>query len=307
MDTGLITRIIGEIVDAGCLWLLLTGGEPLIRSDFRNIYLEAKKRGILVTLFTNGTLIDTKAADFLAEWRPSSVEVTLYGATQETYENITRIPGSHKHCMQAIELLLQRKVPLKLKTVAMRQNVHEMPLMREFAESMGLEFRFDTLINARLDHSRGPLSSRLKAEDVLSLDRADDMRWRELEKLCRENADVPGSALLYSCAAGDTSFHIDPYGNLGMCVMARRQSYNLREGRFDRGWSVFLKEVKARRPSAANRCRTCGLLFLCGQCPGWSQVEHGDDETPVAFLCEIAYNRAEALDLRAGKETEEIS
>jgi radical SAM protein with 4Fe4S-binding SPASM domain len=307
MDTALISRIIGEIVDAGCLWLLLTGGEPLIRSDFREIYLQAKKRGMLVTIFTNGTLIDEEDADFLAEWRPSSVEVTLYGATQKTYEDITQVHGSYKRCMRGIELLLQRKVALKLKTMAMRQNVREIPMMKEYAESMGLEFRFDPLVNARLDSGRGPLSSRLGVEDVLRLDREDGMRWRELGRLCRENAGDPGSAMLYSCGAGGTSFHVDPYGKLCMCVMARNQSYDLRDGRFGEGWSVFLKDLKAKKTSAGNRCRTCGLRSLCGQCPGWSQVEHGDDETPVAFLCEIAYNRAEAFELETGRKAKERS
>jgi radical SAM protein with 4Fe4S-binding SPASM domain len=306
MDTALIARIIGESVDEGCLWLLLTGGEPLIRTDFREIYLQAKRRGMLITVFTNGTLIDAEAADFLAEWRPSSVEVTLYGATQKTYEDITRVRGSYKRCMQGIEFLLQRKVPLTLKTMAMRQNIHEIPMMREYAERIGLEFRFDPLINARLDGDRGPFSSRLGVEDVLRLDREDGMRWREMEKLCREDAGDPASAMLYSCGAGDTSFHVDPYGNLCMCVMARNQSYDLRDGRFGEGWSVFLRSVKARSPGTENRCSTCGLRSLCGQCPGWSQVEHGDDETPVAFLCEIAYNRAEAFGLNTAKEAREI-
>jgi len=57
--------ILDEVADAGCLWLLITGGEPLLRPDFRDIYMYAKRKGFLITLFTNGTLLDADIADQL--------------------------------------------------------------------------------------------------------------------------------------------------------------------------------------------------------------------------------------------------
>src|SRR5579872_2106852 len=92
-------RLLDELVAAGTLWILYTGGEIFARSDFLQIYTEAKKRGFLVTLFTNGTMITPRVADYLAEWRPFAIEITLYGATQETYEALTKIPGSYAKCM----------------------------------------------------------------------------------------------------------------------------------------------------------------------------------------------------------------
>ncbi|UCD72074.1 MAG: radical SAM protein, partial [Syntrophobacterales bacterium] len=75
-------RILDAIAEEGCLWLLLTGGEPFIRRDFVEIYTYAKRRGFLITLFTNGTLIDPEIADFLREWPPRSIEITLYGMSE---------------------------------------------------------------------------------------------------------------------------------------------------------------------------------------------------------------------------------
>ena len=65
MSTASVLRLIDELVDMGCLWFLITGGEPMLRPDFREIYLHAKKRGLLVIIFTNGTLIDDEMAAFL--------------------------------------------------------------------------------------------------------------------------------------------------------------------------------------------------------------------------------------------------
>ncbi len=108
------------------MWLLFTGGEIFARKDFLDIYTHAKKRGLLITLFTNGTQITPAIADYLADWRPFAIEITLYGRTRETYERLTRVPGSFDRCMRGIRLLKERGLPLKLKTVAVTINRHEM-------------------------------------------------------------------------------------------------------------------------------------------------------------------------------------
>ena len=295
MNTGTIKDLVSQAVDQGCLWLLFTGGEPLLRPDFGEIYLHAKKKGMLLTLFTNGTLMDERLADFLAEWRPFSAEITLYGATEKTYEEITRVKGSFKRCLTGIELLLKRKVPLKLKTMAMKQNFHEISRMKAHAESLGLHFRFDPMVNSRLDRDRGPLATRLDPEEIVTLDIEDERRAEEWRKAFHNLAGSPGSDRLYTCGAGLDSFHIDPYGNLTICIMARKESYNLNVGSFAEGWYNFVGSMRERAPGRETRCRTCELGSLCGQCPGWSQAEHGDDESPVDFLCEVAHRRAECF------------
>ena len=86
-------RMLDELVAMGCFWILYTGGEIFARKDFLEIYTYAKKKGFLITLFTNGTIINEQIADYLAEWPPFAIEITLYGRTRETYEALTAIPG----------------------------------------------------------------------------------------------------------------------------------------------------------------------------------------------------------------------
>src|ERR1044072_107466 len=126
-------RLVDEIVEAGCFWLLYTGGEIFARRDFLDIYTYAKSKGLIITLFTNATMITEKIADYLVQYRPFSIEVTLYGRTKETYEQLTGIPGSYEKCLRGIELLRERKLPLKLKTVALTINKHEVYDMKRFA------------------------------------------------------------------------------------------------------------------------------------------------------------------------------
>ena len=145
------SQILDEIADAGCLWLLFTGGEIFIRRDFFEIYTYARKKGMLITLFTNGTLITPEIAERIAQEPPFAIEITIYGHTRETYEAVTRTSGSYNRCINGINLLRDHGLPLKLKTMALTTNKHEVRAMKQFVEEgLGLEFKFDAMINPRL-------------------------------------------------------------------------------------------------------------------------------------------------------------
>ncbi|NIO49841.1 MAG: radical SAM protein [Candidatus Aminicenantes bacterium] len=290
-----VFSILDQIAEEGCLWLLLTGGEPLLRKDFLEIYAYAKKKGFLISLFTNGTIITPKIADYLAEWLPLLVEITLYGATEEIYEKVTGIPGSFKRCQRGIELLLERKIPLGLKTMAMTLNRNELSNIREYAEGLGVKFRFDPIINPKLDGSRAPCNFRLSPEEVVKLDLADEKRVKEWREFCYKFIGPLQDEYLFNCGAGISTFHIDPYGQMSSCEMTRFQNYDLRRGSFKEGWHHFIPELLALKPASDYPCGQCELISLCGQCPGWAYLENGNPETPVEYLCQIAHLRAEAF------------
>jgi radical SAM protein with 4Fe4S-binding SPASM domain len=290
--------ILDQITDEGCLWLLLTGGEPFIRPDFFDIYTYAKKKGMLITLFTNGTTITPRIADYLAEWRPSSIEVTLYGSTKETYERVTGVYGSYEHCMRGIDLLMERKLPLTLKSMIMTLNKHEVGEMKAYAESLGVDFRFDPVVNMRLDGDRGPKEFRILPEEIVELDLKDEERLKEWKEFCSKFLGLPQNPeYLYQCGAGLEVFHIDPHGQLFPCMMARMSGFDLRHGKFSEGWHAFIPRIIEQKWSQDIPCKKCYLLSLCDQCPGWAYVENGDQERPVKYLCHIAHMRGEAFGL----------
>lgn len=293
-----VFHIFDQVAEAGCLWLLLTGGEPLARKDFLEIYTYAKKKGFLITLFTNGTLITPKIADYLAEWLPFIVEITLYGVTKETHEKVTGIPGSFKRCQRGIELLLERKIPLGLKTMVMTINRNEFSNIKEYAEGLGVKFRFDPILNPKLDGSKIPCNFRLSPEEVVKLDLADEKRVKEWREFCEKFIGPFQADNLFNCGAGVSTFHIDPYGQMSSCEMIRFQNYDLRRGSFEEGWHHAIPEFLALKPTSDYPCGKCELISLCGQCPGWAYLENGNPETPVEYLCQIAHLRAEAFNTK---------
>jgi radical SAM protein with 4Fe4S-binding SPASM domain len=285
--------VVDQIVDEGCLWLLFTGGEPFIREDFLDLYTFSKKKGLLITLFTNGTLITRRIAEHLSEWPPLNIEITLYGHSEQTYERITAAPGSFKQCMQGIELLLDLGLPVKLKTMVTTINQHEVNEMKTLAENLGVEFRFDTLLNARLDGNKNPGRFRISPREVLALDCEDENRAKDWKKYYACFMGLPQQTdYLYQCSAGLTLFHVNPYGELSSCIMSRTPSYDLRHGTFQEGWHEFILEARKQRWTHDSICKSCELISTCDQCPGWAQVEKGDQESMVEYLCEIAHLRA---------------
>ena len=283
-----IKRILDEVTDAGCLWLLLTGGDPFIRQDFLDIYAYARRKGLILTLFTNGTLLTRRIADYLAEWRPFNIEITLYGATQETYERVTGIPGSYARCRRGIDLLLERKLPLGLKTAVMTLNQHELDQMKLLADSLGVPFRYDPALDPALDGSTYPTLLRLTPEQIIAVEKADPDRSSRWEERFKRNHVIPISERgMYLCGAGKQGFHIDAAGQLCLCLSARRPSYDLRQGSFKEGWEQFLPQVTSRQYSADFACLGCELRRVCAQCPALAELEHGDSERRVEFLCQL--------------------
>jgi radical SAM protein with 4Fe4S-binding SPASM domain len=290
-----VCRILDQLAEAGCLWLLLTGGEIFARKDFLDIYQHAKGRGFIITLFTNATMITEDIADYLARWRPFAIEVTLYGATRETYERLTGVPGSYQRCMRGIDLLLDRRLPVKLKTVALTINRHEVPQMRRLIEERGGgALRMDAMINPRVDCSRSPLEVRLSSEEVVALDLDEPARvaeWRNLA--ARHAAPRPRSDEVYACNGGLHSFAINPYGQLSLCTLSQRETYDLRRGSFQEGWHHFLGRVRGRKISRVTKCTDCQIRVVCGMCPANGELDSGGDpERPVDFLCQTAHLRA---------------
>lgn len=293
-------RILDELADAGGLWLLFTGGEIFARADFLDIYKHAKSRGFLITLFTNATQITSAIADTLAEWPPFSVEVTLYGRTRETYERLTGVPGSFDRCMRGIRLLKERGLPVKLKTVAVTINRHEIADMQRFAaEELGIGFKFDGMINARIDCSHSPLEVRLTASELVQLDMEDPVREAEWARMVRDRPVVKRAAdqpdTVYHCGGGLSAFSIDPEGKMNICVLSQKDSYDLRKGSVADGWNGFLAKTRMRPATRRTKCTDCEIRSICSTCAATSELEHGDAEKPVEYFCEVAHLRALAV------------
>ena len=296
MSTDQVLDVIDQITAAGCLYLTITGGEPMIRHDFADIYRHAKECGLIVTVMCDGVLVTRGIVELFHEYPPEAVEVSVYGASAETYEQITRVRGSFSRCMRGIQRLVESRIEVRLKTVLMSLNAHEVPQMRALADDLGLQMKIDAAIFPCLHTGdRKPMDLRVAPEDVVRIEVAEPAAVRSwLEYLDRPAPDIPDDAL-YVCGAGVTGFYIDPYGYAYPCMMTTQYRYNLLESDFGTVWSEKLGELHDRKPRAGYECTGCELLRACASCPGFHHQEHGAEDVKSDYVCDTAKARWRAL------------
>lgn len=295
MSTTRVLSLIDEITSAGCLFLLITGGEPLLRGDFADIYRQAKKNGLVVNLFTNGTLIDEEILDLFEELPPRVVDISLYGATPDTADKITGVPGSYRKCIQSVRKLLDRGVCVQLKTILMTCNRHELEAMEKMAGDLGVKFRFDAAIYPRHNGDRSPLDLRVPPEEAVGHELGNAVRLGNWKELYQNSGSLPPSDKLYSCGAGLNSFHIDPYGNLQPCLMSTGHRYNLGAGCFLDGWNGEINRVRKIMVRESQACYKCSKRILCGFCPPFCELENGAGDGGSPYLCAMGDLRLKAI------------
>lgn len=304
-----IRAVADEAARMGCLSWHLTGGEPLLRENFPEIYLYLKKKGMRVTLFTNATLINTKIAYLLKKYPPQDIEVSIYGLSQKTYEAVTQNPGSFDAFRKGINLLKENRIRFTLKMAVLPQNIHEIRKMRDFAQSLtgqslGVVLKLNLGSRFNDGSKRNHIKRlRLPPEKVIEVLKQDEERYRkDIERFCQKFLGTSRDDQLFICGAGVGGCHIDAYNNFQLCMLLRHPDcvYSLREGSFKGAWEKFIPRVRGIRADNRKyreRCQRCFLKSLCEQCPAWSWMEHGVLDEPVEYLCEIAHTEAVWLGL----------
>jgi MoaA/NifB/PqqE/SkfB family radical SAM enzyme len=297
MSAALALRILAEISDAGCLFLLLTGGEPLIRRDFARIYRAAVERGMLVTLFTNATRVTGETIALLKDLPPRSVEVTIYGSRPETHDAVTGVAGSFDRCIRGVTAMRRAGVRLRLKTILMTLNTHDARNMRALADDMGVPFRMDACLFPKRDGDASPLRFRVAPETAVAEELADAATRDEWTAYYRRVKGVPPTDALYECGCGISSFHVDAFGNLMPCLMARSVRFDLRSGCFRDGWQNVIPGIRNIQAGRGYPCGVCERKGVCSACPGFFEMENGDGRQPSRYVCEVGTARYAALQL----------
>ncbi|MBN1268458.1 MAG: radical SAM protein [Kiritimatiellae bacterium] len=317
LDTFEWMGLLDQAAGAGCLELLITGGEPMIRKDFLRIYAYARELGLIVSVFCNGTLVTPRIAEVFQDLPPFLVEITLYGATAKTQDRITQRAGSFDRCMKGIELLMDHHVSVGLKTIVMKPNRHEYRDMESMARARGLKWRLDSAICPCLPNAdsggvpnrcttvevsrlygagaaASPVDLRVDPEEAALLEMSSEERVQSLWKAYTTMKDRPVSDRLYTCGAGLTGYHIDPYGYLQPCLMTTGYRYNLAKSGFAEAWEQVgrIREIKAPKEY---ECNACEMQPICSGCPALFDLENGLAGVKSEYICTLTQHRFKSI------------
>jgi radical SAM protein with 4Fe4S-binding SPASM domain len=308
LETTQVVDLLSEAADAGCLMLLMSGGEPLMREDFIQVYTAARRLGMVVSVFSNASLVTQAHIDTFGEYPPEMVEVSVYGATEATYERITGVPGSFRRARLGIDRLLAGGVRVGLKTMILRDNVEEVADIEAFARDLGVRFRLDPLVTARLDGDPAPLEQRVDPQRAVEIELSSGTRRAELSRFFRRQqaAGVPGTGKageLYYCGAGIASFHIDPHGFMHPCLLSPAIAYNAVAMGFATAWKAVTAAIDDVTWDGAGMCVDCPTIDLCGYCPGVFALEKASPSRPPEYLCQLGEYRLRGI----GAEEPEVA
>lgn len=288
MSAAEIIAIAEEAAGMGVLWCLVTGGEPLLRPDFPEIYLGLKRLGLLVSVFTNACLVSPAHVELFRTYPPRDIEVSVYGATKETYETVTRRAGSYDAFRRGLGLLLDGSIKVRLKGVAMRSTLHELDSIAAFCRQRTSDYyRFDPLLRLRFDgdvcRNEEIIAERLTPEEIVSVEHADDERLRALQSgrddgtLIDPAYEQQASDRLFRCKAGVSSFAVGYDGTFRLCAPLWHPdtTYDLRRGTLGDAWDRWVPQVRDYRSSDtayASKCAACSIVNLCLTCPAHSAL-----------------------------------
>ena len=308
-----------QAAELGCLQVRFTGGEPLLRRDFRELYLCARKLGMKVLLFTNARLVTPRIARLFAQIPPLvPIEITVYGMKAESYEAVTRVPGSFAQFWRGVSLLLEQRVPFIVKQALLPQNRQEIEQFESWAGTIpwmqkapSYVMNFD-LRGRRDNPDKNAGIQRLRSspeEVVFILTRDKESSFQQMDDFRAKKFMGQAGRSLFQCSASSgCSGCLDAYGRLQPCMGIRIPELTvdlvgtgITLGEALRGFAS-MGEICASNPEYLRRCAKCVLKGLCEQCPAKSWSENGTLDTPVEYLCEVAHAQARFIGWLAEKQ-----
>ena len=301
--------------NAGALFVLITGGEPLLREDFNEIYEAMAKMGFVLSLNTNLSLLTEDTLDLLARYRPNRVNVSLYGGDGDVYADLCGVPAFDRVTAN-IRRLLDRGVPVKINSSITQYNIADAEKIMRFCDENGLHLKSTAYMfpSVRLQERRERLLPKQVAEyrafaDFHSLTPEDfaERTRRIMNGIAferdRECPEIETKEQGIRCRAGSSSAWIDWRGNMSYCGMVPSPSENnvLRQG-FDACWQKTVEAAQAVR--MPKKCASCIYRHLCHICAAAQLCETGGFDEPPSYVCEISSHVPQAYQALYEKQTE---
>lgn len=299
-----------DAAECGLLYPLLTGGEPFLHPEFSQILSGMLKMGLQVSINSNGTLINKEWADFLNKNRPTRINITLYGASEESYQNLCGDGAAYHRVRKAVEHLKAYDIPVKFNASITPDNVNDVDKMISFAKENDSPIQVATYMfpPVRRDSSMVGQNARLSPKEAaLARVTADYLQtnpdWfiAQAERYQRfvpleEEPWKQGESYEKGmrCRAGLSSLWVDWQGNFMNCGMYGSVKVNPEGKTFRQAWDEIVEKTANVRYSPD--CLSCPNEPLCHPCIAMVQNECGAHTGRPEYMCQMNQALAQYYD-----------
>jgi radical SAM protein with 4Fe4S-binding SPASM domain len=293
-----VNGVLDELAEAGTLQLILTGGEPALRSDLADIIRAARDRHFAVCLKSNGTLLDESKLRLLWDNGLSSLHVSLYHVDAREHDEFVGLEGAWQRTVNCIDQFESLGGKIRVSIVAMNWNASSVLAVEKLCIDRGWEYGIDLRLVIGTDGSKHPIRYRASDADLLRILASSPAVDTALPRERRKQ-----SAKGRLCGIGDGPSVIKPNGDVWPCLLFPLSLGNIREARYENIWlnSEMRKDLLRLRWDDKGECANCSSFAFCYRCPAVSYLETGDARQPAPIDCRLAAIREKAWRAKHGE------
>lgn len=266
-----IYRLLSDLRKAGVLYFTLTGGEPMVHPHFWEILEKAKEHAFLLRVFTNGSLIDEKAAEKLGKIFPNCIEISLYGASEECYEKSCGRGHLFPKVVKALQLLKREGVAVYLKCNLTKFTEVEMDKIQDLADAFGFPLNWDPILQMSDDGDDFPLMMNPSKEAI--------ERLFKDKKFKTGSSPFEGEERKTLCNIGRNLIHIDPYGNIFPCIQYREPLGNVKKDDIEKIFKGAQRLFELMKVAEDMAKKMKEEKISCYHCIGKSKLLYGSECT----------------------------
>lgn len=295
-------RLAKECKTKGTLFLLLSGGEPFLYPNFKELYTELHKMAFVLSINTNGTMINSDVVEWLKENAPSRINITLYGSSKETYEKVCGSPDGYERAINAIMLLKEAGIPVVINASMIPENSQDMKAIIDFGKKHKINTRISTYMFPPMRRSVEETDSRFSPEEaaIMNMNRYEwqmenivfkEFVGKQIDTLneskseCENNWNCEHEEFM-KCRAGRSSFWVSWDGTMTACgLMPFPLEVYPFEETFDTCWEKLT--TKVRTTPVLNGCQNCNKKHICNPCVAMIHAETGTINKCSSYMCEM--------------------
>ena len=293
-----------QLKEMGTLFILLTGGEPMLYPHFKELYTALREMGFILTINTNGTLIDEEIIKMFQRLKPRRVNVTLYGANNETYQKLCRSPHGFDQCMKGLELLKSHNIDTKMNLSIVKENVHEYPQLLEIARQLDIPAEVNSYMfsctRSTCQPPRNIKAMRVDAQQA-GLTQIEYLRYKKGQEFKRYVQQITQALqqgvhtsfdMGLDCRAGKSSCWFDWRGPLTPCCMMEEPAIMLKGTTLQEAWKQLVTICQSLPKHT--ECNGCSLRMICDICYAAACHEKKACGT-LNYMCEMTHSKKEAI------------
>jgi radical SAM protein with 4Fe4S-binding SPASM domain len=285
--------VLSEAADEGIMFAAVSGGEFMLRRDWRVVTDRAKSLKLGLRLFSNLTQVDDETADYIADLGPVFVETSMFSGDPAVHDDFVRLPGAFEKTVGAIKRLRDRGVPVQLKHEVSEDTWPTFESLEKLADDLGTVFDpyevrpSDETVRAYFEWR---YNGAKKPENVVEKDVCGD-----------ESAERRRMGRVVTCMTGRNSAIIGPDGTMYACALLRVPFGNVAESPYGEVWrSEAAERFRDYENQRAPECENCKYDAICQRCPGYSLLEDGGIERRSIEHCRIARIESEVIERLTG-------